>query len=103
MQITSIEALEALYDATPSDAAMRKVASALTPMYRKWIMASRFCILTTVGPDGTDGSPRGDVGPVVTELDPQTLALPDWRGGFVESAGFARENYRYCLNFRENV
>ena len=36
--------------------------------------------MTTVGPDGTDGSPRGDDGPVVLELDPQTLALPDWRG-----------------------
>ena len=31
-------------------------------------------------PDGTDGSPRGDDGPVVLELDPQTLAMPDWRG-----------------------
>lgn len=43
-------------------------------------MSSRLCVLSTVGPDGTDGSPRGDDGPVVTELDPQTLALPDWRG-----------------------
>ncbi len=43
-------------------------------------MASRFCVLSTVGPDGTDGSPRGDDGPVVQVLDPQTLALPDWRG-----------------------
>ena len=25
-------------------------------------------------------SPRGEDGPVVTELDPQTLAMPDWRG-----------------------
>ncbi|MEL6566473.1 MAG: MSMEG_1061 family FMN-dependent PPOX-type flavoprotein, partial [Pseudomonadota bacterium] len=31
-------------------------------------------------PAGTDGSPRGDDGPVVTELDPKTLAMPDWRG-----------------------
>lgn len=43
-------------------------------------MASRFCVLTTVGPEGTDGSPRGDKGPVVLELDPGTLAMPDWRG-----------------------
>ena len=35
---------------------------------------------TTVGPEGTDGSPRGDEGPVVAVLDPQTLALPDWLG-----------------------
>lgn len=33
-----------------------------------------------MGPEGTDGSPRGDEGPAVTVLDPRTLALPDWRG-----------------------
>lgn len=43
-------------------------------------MASRLCILSTVGPEGTDGSPRGDSDPVVLELDPGTLAMPDWRG-----------------------
>ena len=59
---------------------LRKVATRLTPLYRKWIMTSRFCVLSTIGPDGTDGSPRGDDGPVVTALDPQTLAMPDWRG-----------------------
>ncbi|VAV95270.1 Pyridoxamine 5'-phosphate oxidase family protein [hydrothermal vent metagenome] len=77
--IKDIPALEALYG-TPAAPALRKVATSLTPLYRKWISASRFCILSTVGPEGTDGSPRGDDGPVVTELDPQTLALPDWRG-----------------------
>lgn len=59
---------------------MRKVARRLTPLYRDWIMASRFCVLSTVGPEGVDGSPRGDDGPVVTELDPGTLAMADWRG-----------------------
>ena len=37
-------------------------------------------MLTTVGPEGTDGSPRGDAGPVVSVLDDRTLALPDWKG-----------------------
>ena len=37
-------------------------------------------MLSTVGPNGTDGSPRGDDGPVVLELDEFTLAMPDWRG-----------------------
>jgi len=37
-------------------------------------------LLTTVGPEGTDGSPRGDDGPVVRVLDDRTLALPDWKG-----------------------
>ena len=70
--ISSISELEALYG-QPSDAAIRKVSSRLTPLYRRWIMASRFCVLTSVGPDGTDGSPRGEDGPVVHELDSQTL------------------------------
>jgi PPOX class probable FMN-dependent enzyme len=77
--IDSIEALEALYG-EPGSAALNKVADRLTPLYRSWIMASRFCVLTTVGPGGTDGSPRGDDGPVVMELDEKTLAMPDWRG-----------------------
>lgn len=77
--IKDIAALEALYG-TPSAPSQRKVADHLTPLYRKWINASRFVVLTTVGPDGTDGSPRGDDGPVVLELDSRTLALPDWRG-----------------------
>ena len=77
--VESIEELESLYG-QPSQPALRKVARQLTPMYRKWIMASKFCVLTTVGPDGTDGTPRGDDGPVVQELDPGTLMMPDWRG-----------------------
>ena len=77
--IQSIEALEAHYG-SPGAPSLRKVAGRLTPLYRKWIMTSRFCVLTTVGPEGTDASPRGDDGPVVLELDPGTLAMPDWRG-----------------------
>ena len=78
-RIESIEALEALYG-TPGEAALRKVARRLTPAYRRWIAASRFCVVSTVGPEGVDGTPRGDDGPAVLELDPGTLALPDWRG-----------------------
>ena len=71
--------LEALYG-TPGRTSTAKVADRLTPLYRAWIMASRFCILSTVGPEGTDASPRGDDGPVVAEADERTLLLPDWRG-----------------------
>ena len=77
--LDDIASLEALYG-RPGAAASRKVATKLTPLYRRWIMTSRFCVVSTVGPEGTDGSPRGDDGPVVTELDEQTLAMPDWRG-----------------------
>ena len=78
-RITDIATLEGLYG-HPGAPAQRKVADRLTPLYRKWIMSSKLCVLSTVGSHGTDGSPRGDEGPVVTELDAHTLALPDWRG-----------------------
>lgn len=77
--ITDIATLETHYDA-PGEASLVKVAGQLTPHYRDWIMTSRFCVLGTVGPEGTDASPRGDDGPVVQELDAHTLLLPDWRG-----------------------
>lgn len=77
--IETIGDLEAMYG-TPSEAAIVKVADRLVPVYRQWIMASRFCVLATVGPEGADASPRGDDGPVVTEIDDRTLAMPDWRG-----------------------
>lgn len=77
--IDSVEALEALYD-TVSQGALDKVQSTLTPSYRTWIERSRFCILSTVGPEGTDASPRGDVEPVVRIAGPRTLLMPDWRG-----------------------
>lgn len=77
--IETIEALEGHYG-TPGATSLDKVAKHLTPAYRNWIFASRFCALTTVGPDGTDCSPRGDDGPVVTELDATTVAMPDWHG-----------------------
>ena len=77
--IKTVEALEALYGEVTSKS-VDKVARALTPNYHKWIEASRFVVLTTVGPEGTDGSPRGDDGPVVRIADDTTLLLPDWRG-----------------------
>ncbi|WP_322894378.1 MULTISPECIES: pyridoxamine 5'-phosphate oxidase family protein [unclassified Yoonia] len=77
--ISDIAALEAIYG-EPAKASLTKVAQHLTPLYLKWIMASRFCIVSTVGSGGTDGSPRGDDGPVVRAIDAQTLLMPDWRG-----------------------
>ncbi len=78
-RIESLDALHALYG-EPGEAATAKVAPRLTPGYRRWIERSRFCVLSTVGPEGADGSPRGDDGPVVAILDEGRLALPDWRG-----------------------
>jgi len=78
-RIETLAALEALYE-TPGEAARVKVTDRLTPAYRRWIERSRFLVISTAGPEGTDGSPRGDAGPVVLVSDPRTLLLPDWRG-----------------------
>lgn len=77
--ITEISELNRLYG-DPAKISVTKVRSGLTPLYRRWIGASRFLVLSTVGPGGTDASPRGDDGPVVRMVDDRTLWLPDWRG-----------------------
>jgi len=77
--IEKLDDLLGLYG-QPGGASLQKVSHILTPLYAKWIAASKFCVLTTTGPEGTDGSPRGDVGPVVQISDAQTLLMPDWRG-----------------------
>jgi uncharacterized protein len=77
--ITDLDTLHGHYG-TPKTPAMAKVAAHLTPAYRAFLDRSRFCMLSSVGPEGTDGSPRGDEGPVVTVLDAATIALPDWKG-----------------------
>lgn len=77
--ITDLDSLHSHYG-TPKPPALRKVAPVLTPAYADFIRASRFCLLSTVGPEGTDGSPRGDREPVVEIEDPETILLPDWQG-----------------------
>ena len=77
--INDIDGLEAVYDAAVKTS-LTKVVPRLTPLYAQWINTARFCVLSTVGPEGTDASPRGDIGPVVRMVDDTTLWLPDWRG-----------------------
>jgi len=77
--ITSVEDLKAIYDGV-SEASLVKVTGVLTPEYRQMIEASPFVALATVGPEGLDCSPRGDLGGVVRVKDKATLLLPDWRG-----------------------
>ena len=77
--IESIEALEAHYGKV-SPLALSKVCDHITALYQRWIKASRFMILSTVGPGGTDASPRGDSEDVVRIVDAKTLWLPDWKG-----------------------
>lgn len=79
MAITDIAELEALYGPAV-ERSLTKVLDHISPAYHRWIDASRFVILSTVGPEGTDASPRGDDGPVVRIDDAHTLMLPDWMG-----------------------
>ncbi|MFD1743939.1 pyridoxamine 5'-phosphate oxidase family protein [Rhizobium helianthi] len=77
--IQSVEQLREIYK-DPSEASLIKVTRHLTPEYRRMIEASPFVALSTVGPEGLDCSPRGDIGGVVRIQDDQTVLLPDWRG-----------------------
>ena len=77
--IRSVEELQALYGGV-SEASVAKVTAALTAEYRQMIETSPFLALATVGPEGMDCSPRGDLGGVVRIEDDRTLLLPDWRG-----------------------
>ncbi len=77
--IETIEALEALYG-VPGDASLVKVATSLTDAYQRIIEHAPFCALATVGPEGLDCSPRGDLKGFVRTHDAKTLLLPDRRG-----------------------
>jgi uncharacterized protein len=79
-EITTVEALEALYQPQPTPASTVKVTDHITPHYAALIEASPFLALATVGPEGLDCSPRGDRPGFVRIADPRTLILPDRRG-----------------------
>jgi PPOX class probable FMN-dependent enzyme len=80
MIISTIEALEAIYDTPPLPPSTVKDIGRLTPDYRRLIAASPFVALATVGPEGLDCSPRGDGPGFVRIVDDRTLVLPDRRG-----------------------
>jgi len=77
--ITTVEELEAIYGVT-NDASTVKVADHVTPLYRVFIEKSPFAALATIGPEGIDCSPRGDLSGFVRIHDEKTLMLPDRRG-----------------------
>ena len=77
--IETVEQLEAIYGPT-NDASTVKVAAHVTPLYRIFIEKAPFAALATIGPEGIDCSPRGDLPGFVRIHDPRTLMLPDRRG-----------------------
>ena len=77
--IGDLTSLQALFG-TVGEVSVRKEAASLHPVYRRWIEASPFAVLATVGPDGLDASPRGDPPGLVTVQDEHTLLLPERAG-----------------------
>ncbi|XAH22128.1 pyridoxamine 5'-phosphate oxidase family protein [Xylophilus sp. GW821-FHT01B05] len=77
--IQTVEQLTALYG-EPGEASLVKEADHITPAYAALIAASPFAALATVGPEGLDCSPRGDLPGFVRMQDARTLLLPDRRG-----------------------
>lgn len=77
--VTTIEALEALYD-TPLPNAILKEIDHVNAPYRALIEAAPFVVIATGGTDGLDCSPRGDPAGFVRVADEKTLLIPDRRG-----------------------
>jgi PPOX class probable FMN-dependent enzyme len=80
MNITSVDALRALY-ATPGERAIRKQLSSLDRHCRRFIELSPFLVLATAGEAGEmDASPRGGVPGFIKVQDERTLLIPDAPG-----------------------
>lgn len=77
--ISTVEQLEELYGA-PVETALVKEVDHVTPDYQTFIEAAPFVALATVGPEGVDCSPRGDLAGFVRVADRHTLMMPDRRG-----------------------
>ena len=77
--ITSVEELERLYG-EPNPNSLMKEIDHINVHYRAFIEAAPFVMLASVGPEGLDGSPRGDAPGFVQVRDEKTLLVPDRRG-----------------------
>lgn len=77
--INSIAALEAIYG-QPHERAVRKQIGFLNEDYQAMVRLSPLVIVSSIGVDGLDNSPRGDKPGFVRIIDERTLALPDRPG-----------------------
>ena len=79
-EISTIEELEAVYGEVSAPARVKEL-DYIHPHYRAYIEAAPFAVLATVGPEGTDCTPRGDpAGEFARVADEKTVLLPDRRG-----------------------
>ncbi|NMV40895.1 pyridoxamine 5'-phosphate oxidase family protein [Ralstonia insidiosa] len=77
--LTTVADLEAVYG-TPNPRSVLKEIDHLNADYRAFVEASPFIVLSSVGEQGTDASPKGDAPGFVRILDERTLAIPDRPG-----------------------
>ena len=77
--IGSMEELEAIYG-SPGEPSLIKETPFITEQYRAYVEAAPFLTLATVGPEGLDCSPRGDITGFVRVADERTLMMPDRMG-----------------------
>jgi len=97
--ITSVEALEALYE-KPAWAAVAKETDTLVPAYRAFVEAAPYVTLATAGADGVNCSPRGDAPGFVRVHDDRTLLIPDRPGNNrIETLRNLVEDPRIALHF----
>ncbi len=78
-QITTTAELDALYGA-PVGASVTKEVDYISDKYRMFAEKAPFVVIATVGPEGTDCSPRGDPAGFVRVLDRKRLLIPDRKG-----------------------
>jgi PPOX class probable FMN-dependent enzyme len=77
--LTTAASLEAIYGPA-SDRSLWKEIAFLNADYQAFVQASPFIVLGSVGPQGTDCSPKGDAPGFVRVLDDRTVAIPDRPG-----------------------
>lgn len=77
--LKTVADLEAVYGA-PNPRSLLKEIDHLNDDYRAFVEASPFIVLSSVGAEGTDASPKGDAPGFVRIVDKRTLAIPDRPG-----------------------
>lgn len=79
-RIATLDDLQRLYSNPVAPASVFKEIEHVDENYAALIAASPFFVLATVGPEGLDCSPRGDLPGFVTVRDARTLLIPDRKG-----------------------
>lgn len=79
-KIESLQMLEEAYSGSVSERSLWKEIDHINDLYRQFIEAAPFLILSTHGDRGVDCSPRGDPPGFVRVVSPKCIQIPDRRG-----------------------